>query len=157
MPKFTTLPSALCKALATCCALTLTSAPTIAADWYEPARGTAERKALMDALRPHAWWNLGEPVQFVIKDLRVSGDRAFAWVEPQRPGGIAIDPFQTPAAQRDEYFTEDLDGLGMQALYWKSGEQWVVLEKSIGATEAWWAGWPYCDDWFAVIPEYCSN
>lgn len=135
----------------------MSARPAQAAEWYEPKRGTAERSALMDALRPHAWWNLGAPVQFVVKDLRVAGDRAFAWVTPQRPGGGAIDPAATPMVQRDPYALEFMDGVHMQALYVKSGDTWVVLESSIGATEAWWAGWPYCDDWGPVIREYCQN
>ena len=135
---------------------TMLSTPVLADDWYEPQRGTQERRDLMDAIRPHAWWKLGAPVQFVVHELRVSGDHAFAMLTPQRPGGAAIDPAQTPAAQRDPYFAEDLDGVHMQALFTKSGNTWVAVDHSVGATEAWWAWEPYCEVWGDVIREYCG-
>ncbi|CUH64205.1 hypothetical protein TG4357_01142 [Thalassovita gelatinovora] len=128
-----------------------------AGDWYEPQRGTALRQDLMDALRPHAWWQLGKPVQFVVDELRVSGDVAFAMVMPQRPGGGAIDPATTPMAQRGDYYPDDTDGVHMEAIFVKSGNMWVVVEFSIGGTDAWWAGWPFCDTWRDVIPEYCGG
>jgi len=38
--------------------------PAIGWAWEEPQRGTDTRSALMDALRPHAEWMLGKPVEF---------------------------------------------------------------------------------------------
>lgn len=125
--------------------------------WHEPARGSAERRDVMDALRGHAEWSLGAPVQFVVYELRVAGDRGFAAVQPQRPGGAAIDPATTPAVQRSELYLEDLDGLHMEALLVRVGQTWVAVEHSFGATEAWWAGWPFCADWQSVIPEFCAQ
>ena len=55
-------------------AIALAIAPLSANAWEEPARGTALRGNLMDAVRPHAEWVLGAPVIFVVNDLRVSGD-----------------------------------------------------------------------------------
>ena len=55
----------------------MAATPLLAQDWYEPKRGAAERKMLMNALRPLAERELGAPVEFVIYDLRVSGDRTF--------------------------------------------------------------------------------
>ena len=46
--------------------------------WGEPARGTADRSELMDAIRPHIEWSLGAPIEFVIDELRVSEIVAFA-------------------------------------------------------------------------------
>lgn len=67
-----------------------------AAAWEVPARGSALRSDLMDAARPHAEWMLGAPVEFVVTELRVSGDLALAMLVPQRPGGGAIDVLRTP-------------------------------------------------------------
>jgi len=81
--------------------MVLISGPAMAQGWTEPARGTPTRAALMDALRPHALWLLGSPVEFVVYDLRVSGNLAFASVYPQRPGGARsafIPPPVIPAA-----------------------------------------------------------
>lgn len=63
------------------------AATASAEGWYEPKRGSDERSALMDAIRPHVEWQLGQPIQFVVGDLRVSGDVAFGVLNPQRPGG----------------------------------------------------------------------
>lgn len=127
-----------------------------AESWYEPQRGTQERRDLMDALRPHAWWTLGQPVQFVVNDLRVSGERAFASVSPQRPGGGAIDPAQTPAVARDPYFAEDMWDVDMQAVLMKSGNVWVVVDHTFGATDAWWANPEHCAEWYNVIRDACQ-
>lgn len=131
------------------------SGPAPAQGWTEPARGTATRKALMDALRPHAEWVLGAPVEFVVHDLRQAGDLAFASVYPQRPGGGTIDLWRTPAAQRGELDPDVMDGVGMQALYRKSGDTWVAVHFAIGATDVWYAYGPICAIWRRVISEAC--
>jgi hypothetical protein len=54
---------------------------------YTPARGSAERKAIMDAMRAHRRRFDPQPVTFVVSHLRVQ--RGWAWlaVEPQSPDG----------------------------------------------------------------------
>jgi len=133
----------------------MTATPLLAQDWYEPKRGTAERKMLMNALRPLAERDLGAPVEFIIYDLRVSGNRAFASVQPQRPGGKQIDIHSTPGYARGDLSTDMMDGTHMNALYVKSGSIWVVMEHSIGATDVWFAGEPFCSSWGPVIAEFC--
>ena len=64
----------------------LCGASAAAQGWHEPARGTGERRALMDAMRPQAELIFGPPVEFVVSRLRVAGDLAFASVVAQRPG-----------------------------------------------------------------------
>ena len=100
--------------------------------WEEPARGTATRSALMDALRPHAEWMLGAPVEFVIHDLRRAGDLAFASVYAQRPGGGEIDIARTRGAATGLLDPEFMDGTSLQALYRKSGDTWVAVHWAIG-------------------------
>ncbi|MVO16750.1 hypothetical protein [Parasedimentitalea huanghaiensis] len=133
----------------------LIASPLAAQDWYEPKRGTAERKALMNALRPLAEVDLGAPVEFVVHDLRVSGHRAFASVQPQRPGGRPIDIASTPGFARGEFSPDFMDGTHMQALYIKKGNTWVAVEHAIGATDVWFAGEPFCSSWGPVIAEFC--
>ena len=123
--------------------------------WSTPAKGTAVRDALMDALRPHAEWMLGKPVEFVVTDLRLAGAVAFAKVEPQRPGGGQIDPARTPMAARGEFEPDYFDGMHMEALFQKSGETWVAVHWRIGATDVWYAWDELCRDFRAVIPEVC--
>ena len=54
---------------------------------YTPARGGAERKAIMDAMRAHRRRFDSRPVTFVVSHLRVQ--RGWAWlaVQPQSPDG----------------------------------------------------------------------
>ena len=127
----------------------------LAADFYEPARGSALRRHLMEAIRPHAEWTLGAPVEFVVSDLRVSGEIGYAALEPQRPGGGRIDFWQTPLMKRGEIDPEFYDGVHMHVLYQKSGETWVAVHWSIGATDVWWADPALCSIFRTVTPEVC--
>jgi len=128
-----------------------------AQSWQEPARGTPTRTELLDALRPHAMWMLGSPIEFVVYDLRLSGKLAFASVYPQRPGGAEIDLRDTPAFERGDLEPDFMDGVTMQALYYKSGETWVAVHWALGATDVWWADVPFCASWRNVIPEVCEG
>lgn len=136
--------------------LMLLAAP-VAWAWEEPERGTATRKALMDALRPHAEWQLGAPVEFVVHDLRRAGDLAFAMVRAQRPGGGQIDIYATPAYRRGELEPEIQDGTELQALYRKVGATWVAVHWALGATDVWFAWGPLCRAYRPVIGEFCRG
>ncbi len=135
----------------------MTPVPGFAQSWQEPARGTQTRKALMDALRPHAMWLLGSPIEFVVHDLRQSGNLAFASVYPQRPGGVEINIRDTPAYQRGELQPDYLEGVGIQALFYKSGQTWVAVHWALGATDVWYAYEAICASWRKVIPEACEG
>ena len=124
-------------------------------DFFEPERGTVLRADLMDAIRPIAEWRLGFPVEFVVLELRVSGDVAFAMLAPQRPGGGEIELSSTPLVRIFGADPETMDGAGMQALFQKSGRTWVPVEYTIGATDAWWDWDIYCRLFSDVIPEVC--
>jgi hypothetical protein len=131
------------------------SSPSKAQNYFEPARGTELRADLMDALRPHVEWELGAPVEFVVHELRVSGDVAFAIVTAQRPGGGAIDLRFTPMVVRDGIPLGMIDGTRTEALYVRSGRQWVAVHHAIGTTDVWYAYPPLCPIWGVVLPEYC--
>jgi len=47
--------------------------PALALQYQVPKLGTAVRSRMMDAVRPHAQWNVCSPVEIVISDIRVSG------------------------------------------------------------------------------------
>ncbi len=125
--------------------------------WTEPARGSQARSDLMNAVRPHVEWQLGAPVQFVVNELRVAGDVAYAALSPQRPGGAAIDLFSTPAYRRGALSYDELDGLRFHVLYRKSGKVWVAVQWSMGATDVWWAAPDFCAIWRPVTPEVCQG
>jgi len=54
---------------------------------HTPARGSAERKAIMDALRAHRQRSDARPVIFVVNHLRVQRGWAWTTVAPQSPDG----------------------------------------------------------------------
>ena len=126
--------------------------------WEEPARGTADRTGMMEAMRPHAEWQLGAPVEFIVRDLRRAGDVGFAGLTAQRPGGGKIDLSRTPMAQRGGYDPEMEDSPTIQALYRKSGNTWVAVHWALGATDVWYAAPEvFCHDYRAVLPEICDE
>lgn len=129
--------------------------PGFAQNWAEPARGSQMRRDLMDAIRPHAEWLLGAPVEFVVHDLRQSGDRAFASLNAQRPGGTPIDLDRAPLSVRDGWDTEMMDGASIQVLYRKSGNVWVAVLWELGATDVWYSWRPVCDEFRTVLPDAC--
>ena len=124
--------------------------------WDEPARGTADRSELMDAIRPHIEWSLGAPIEFVIDQLRVSENVAYASLAPQRPGGGVIDLYSTPGYLRGEFYPDQMDGTSVAVLYRKLRNTWVAVHFSVGATDVWFATPDYCSDYRAVIPEWCK-
>ena len=130
---------------------------SLANAWEEPARGSTTRAQLMEAIRPHAEWRLGSPVEFVIHDLRQSGALAFASVHAQRPGGGAIDPTRTPGYLRGEIALDGSDWASLQALYVRSGSTWVAVHWVMGAGDVWWAWGPLCAVWRPVIAEVCEG
>jgi hypothetical protein len=105
---------------------------------YEPARGTQERKDLMNAIRPLVEARVYPPVEFVIDRLRVSGNWAFAIVSPQRPGGKPIDLSATALRQQAEY----MDGITTYALLVRAYGRWNIVDYAIGPTDVFWSGDP---------------
>ena len=138
-------------------------ATLVRADYVEPARGSETRKALMDALRPHAEWELGRPgavrgagfaagpgTGIALSGRLCRGGRA-------APGGKKIDIRQTPGFVRGHLDPEYMDGTSLQALYRKVGNTWVAVHWAVGATDVWYAAPIFCEEYFAVIPEYCAG
>ncbi|WP_372885347.1 hypothetical protein [Shimia sp.] len=128
-----------------------------AAEWREPPRGSATRGAMMDALRPHAEWLLGAPVEFVVRELRQSGDIGFASLVAQRPGGGRIDIAATPGFRRGEVFDGPGDAREFHVLYRRSGATWVAVHWSSGATDVWFSWAPLCRQYRPVIAEVCGG
>ena len=98
-----------------------------------PRPNSAQRRAILDALRPTIERRLGPNVEFVVSDMRVSGGWAFVMANPQRRGGRPIDGRR--------YFPnfEDMDGLTVTALLRFQG-RWTLVDHAIGATDVWYCG-----------------
>ena len=128
---------------------------TPALAWETPARGSADRRGLMDAMRPHAEALFGAPIEFVIQEARVGGGVALVMLQPQRPGGGAIDVARTSFGRSDQYDPEFMDGIRLDAFLQKSGTTWVMMDMAVGATDAWFTSTSYCRTYGAVLPEVC--
>jgi len=135
--------------------LTLTP-PASAQSWTTPALGSDLRTDLLSAIRPHIEWALGAPIEFVVWEMRVKDDLAFASLWAQRPGGGEIDLHDTPAARYEMLDPTVGDGPTIQVLYRKSGRVWVAVHHAISATDVWYAWEPMCAIWQPVIPDTCA-
>ena len=103
-----------------------------------PAPGSAERKAVADALRAPVEKELRQKVVFKIDHLKASGDWAFLRGVPQRPGGGKVDYSITRYKQAIE------DGVfddWICALLRKRAGKWQVVKYVIGATDVVYEGW----------------
>ncbi len=98
--------------------------------------GSAQRRAILDALRPAIERELRGPVEFVVGEIRVRQGWALVFATPQRPGGGRIDGRR--------YFAnfEDMDGLGISAILRFQNGRWRLVGHAIGATDAWYCGSP---------------
>nr|WP_319382785.1 hypothetical protein [uncultured Roseibium sp.] len=111
---------------------------------YEPARGSAERRDILNAIRPMVEVRVGPPVEFVVSWMRSGAGWAFVNVNPQRPGGGKIDPFLTTFASQAEY----MDGLSTYALLRYRYDRWNLVDFVVGPTDVFWQG----DPLYARVP-----
>lgn len=103
-----------------------------------PMAGSAERRALMDAMRPDVERAFGAPVEFVVLDLRVSGIHAFAAVKAQRPGGQQIDCGR--------------DGCGVRALLRRGSSGWTAVDVALGSNSL-----AACADFPPALASNCAQ
>lgn len=96
----------------------------------------AERRAILDALRPTIERRLGGPVEFVVRRIGVRNGWALVIADPQRPGGGRIDGRR--------YFSADdwevMDGLTVNGVLRLSGGRWRLVDHAIGPTDVWYCG-----------------
>ncbi|MEE2865696.1 MAG: hypothetical protein VYE69_10740 [Pseudomonadota bacterium] len=111
---------------------------------HEPSRGTAERKDILDAMRPMMEARVGPPVEFVVNWMRSGHGWAFVQVSPQRPGGGAIDLSRTTFASQADY----MDGLVTFALLRYQFNRWNLVDFVVGPTDVFWQG----DPLYAQVP-----
>jgi hypothetical protein len=103
-----------------------------------PKQGSAERKAIMDSLRPPVEKSLKQKVIFQIDHLKVQGNWAFMTGKPRTPSGKAID-------YRKTAYKEAIDAGAFDdwicALWKRNGKKWKLVQYAIGATDVVWDGW----------------
>jgi len=96
----------------------------------------AERRAILDALRPAIERRLGGAVEFVVRRIAVRDGWALVIADPQRPGGGAIDGRRYFSADDWEF----MDGLTVNGVLRRAGGRWRLVDHAIGPTDVW-----YCD------------
>jgi hypothetical protein len=120
-------------------ALLAVAAPASAQQVRTPARGSAERTAVLDGLRQAVAREIGVNLRFEVRDLRVLNGWAFADVRPLNPrGGGTYDYAGTPLA---EEWREGLMDDGIYALLRLRNGRWTAVEVVIGPTDVSWEEW----------------
>jgi hypothetical protein len=81
---------------------------------------------------------VGKPVEFVVTNLRVLGEWAFADLRPQRPGGGRIEFIYSRYQAAVDAGAFDA---AVVALLRNTPRGWLVYEYVLGATDVAWYGW----------------
>ncbi len=105
---------------------------------YTPARGSAERKAILDALRVPVERDLKQKIVFNAQDFNVMGTWAFVSGDPQTPTG------GRPNYRGTRYWDavqDDMFDNNFFALLRKSSGKWRVVTYAIGCTDVCYADW----------------
>ena len=105
---------------------------------YTPAPGSAERRAVADALRAPVERELRQKVVFKIDALKLKDGWAFLRGVPQRPDGGKVDYSRTVYREAIENGAFD-DWIC--ALLRKQNGKWRVVKYVIGATDVVYEGW----------------
>lgn len=105
---------------------------------YTPEKGSAERTAILDALRVPVEKELKQEIQFVVDSFNVSGKWAFISGEPQTKAGERPDYSKT---DYNEQVEADMFDNNFFALMKKSGKKWKIVKHYIGCTDVCYANW----------------
>ncbi|MCC6327772.1 MAG: hypothetical protein IT174_04595 [Acidobacteria bacterium] len=105
---------------------------------YTPEKGSAERKAILDALRIPVERQLKQQIVFVADNFSVQGTWAFVSGTPQAPSGGAPDYSGTVFQEAKEAGAFDNNFF---ALLRKTGGKWRVVKYAIGCTDVCFVDW----------------
>ncbi len=106
--------------------------------------GTAQRRAILDALRPAVEARFGLGIEFVVASIDVRQGWAVVMADPQRRGGRALDARHYFPAEDLEF----MDGLTVTAIMRFQSGRWHHVQHAIGATDVWYCG---SDAWAAAV------
>ena len=105
---------------------------------YTPEKGSAERAAILNALRVPVEKELKQKIQFRIDDFNVLGSWAFVSGSPQDLSGGMPDYSGTDYQEQIDFDAFDNNFF---ALLKKSAGKWKVTTYAIGCTDVCYAGW----------------
>lgn len=114
------------------------AADVVAQRVYTPEKGSAERKAILDALRVPVERDLKQKIVFNTEYFNVSGNWAFLGGDPQSPTG------GKPNYRGTRYWEavrSDMFDNNFFAILRKSGNRWRVVTYAIGCTDVCYADW----------------
>lgn len=98
----------------------------------------AERESVFDAVRPDVERQLGKPVRFKARRLRIADNWAFVDARMQAPDGGDFSYAGTPRA---EDARQGLVSHAYAALLQRDGQSWTIVAQAIGPTDVPWEGW----------------
>ncbi|HXG64777.1 MAG TPA: hypothetical protein VNO70_06695 [Blastocatellia bacterium] len=105
---------------------------------YAPKPGSAERKAIMDALRAPVEKELRKKTIFKIDHIKAQDGWAFVRGVPRQPDG---SPMDYKGTVYEEAIKEGIFDDWICALLRRKGETWEVVTYAIGATDVPYDGW----------------
>ncbi|MBS1797802.1 MAG: hypothetical protein JSS81_28530 [Acidobacteria bacterium] len=105
---------------------------------YTPEKGSAERTAILNALRAPVEKELKQPISFNVEKFNVSGVWAFLSGDPQNPSGGRPNYKKTPYQSAID---ADAFDNNFFALLKKTGGKWKVVRYEIGCTDVCYATW----------------
>ena len=130
----------LASALVLSLVLALLTGSPVSADTriWSPKMGTDERKILLNAARVPVERDLGQPIVFKIRSLRVSKEWAFVYGSPQRSDGKPVDFSKSIYA--DQAASGDFNDEAAVLLV-REGAGWRVVTYSVGFGDVVWDTW----------------
>ncbi len=111
--------------------------------YYTPKSGSAERKEIMDALRPEFEKYFGVQLKFVVDEFKVlfTSTGSFVWItfEPSNPKTNKLyDISETILRDKSEEFDS---GLKTYAILKKVNKTWKVVNYVCSPTDVPWVCW----------------
>jgi hypothetical protein len=105
---------------------------------YKLGKGSAERTAVLNALRVPVEKELNQKIQFNVETLNSNGTWAYFGGEPQNMKGGKPNYKKTPY---QEAINEGMFDNNIFALLKKTGGKWKVIRYEIGCTDVCYATW----------------
>ena len=118
----------------------LNTAKVVESKIIHPKRGSADRKSICNVFRvPMTKEVNGQKIVFVIHTLNVMGDWAFMNSSLQLANGKPVNWIKTK--YKEDAQAGDIENNAIGLFRKNSQGQWVVLETSFNATDAWYLSW----------------
>ncbi|MEK7723497.1 MAG: hypothetical protein AAB336_04045 [Acidobacteriota bacterium] len=105
---------------------------------YTPTKGSAERTAILAALRVPVEKELKQKIQFSVQEFKSNGTWAFMSGDPKNMRGGKPNYKGTPYQEAIE---ADMFDNNFFALLKKTGGKWKVVTHAIGCTDVCYADW----------------